>query len=164
MYGNGINNPFMMQNMYGGAMNTNTMMRSIPIMNQTPNMLGIGTPHNGLSSLLGLGRTGGGPGNILGGLKSFNFGNLLTNTSKALGVVKEAIPIVKEVGPMVGNMRQMLKIASIFKDETDSSIKPATNNINNETNIQESKTKESDTTYSTTISTKTNDNEPNFFL
>lgn len=164
MYGNGINNPFMMQNMYSPMMGTNTMMRSIPMMNSAPNMLGIGASRGGLNSLLGLGRTANNAGGIFSGLKSFNFGNLLTNTSKALGVVKEAIPIVKEVGPMVGNMRQMLKIASIFKDETDTSTRKITNNTINETNNQTINTKENDTTSSITTNTRTNDNEPNFFL
>ena len=164
MYGNGINNPFMMQNMYSPIMGTNSMMRSIPMMNSAPNMLGMGAPRGGLSSLLGLGRTANGSGGIFSGLKSFNFGNLLTNTSKALGVVKEAIPIVKEVGPMVGNMRQMLKIASIFKDETDTSAKTTTNNTTSKTGNETTTIKESDTISSTTINTRTNDNEPNFFL
>jgi len=163
MYGNGINDPFMMQNMYSGMMNTNSMMRSIPMMNSAPNMLGMRASHGGLGSLLGLGRTGG-SSNIWGGLKSFNFGNLLTNTSKALGVVKEAIPIVKEVGPMVGNMRQMLKVAALFKDETDSPIKSSTNNISNKTNTEEENPKENDTISSITTNIKTNNNEPNFFL
>lgn len=161
MYGNGINNPFMMQNMYNPVIGANSMMRSIPMMNQAPNMIGMTGARNGLGSLLGLGRTGN-TGGLFSGLKTFNFGNILTNTSKALGVVKEAIPIVKEVGPMVGNMRQMLKIASIFKDETETSTKSTTNNITNEPTIQSTNTKESDTISSTTI--KQNDNEPNFFL
>ena len=164
MYGNGINNPFMMQNMYSPMMGTNSMMRSIPMMNSAPNMLGIGAPRSGLSSLLGFGRTANNAGGIFSGLKSLNFGNLLTNASKALGVVKEAIPIVKEVGPMVGNMRQMLKIASIFKDETDTSVKSNTNNSTNETDIQNTTIKDSDTISSTTINTRINNNEPNFFL
>ena len=164
MYGNGINNPFMMQNMYNPMMGTNNMMRAVPIMNSAQNMMGMQGTRNSLGSLLGLGRGPSSTGGIISGLNSFNFGNLLTNTSKALGVVKEAIPIVKEVGPMVGNMRQMLKIASIFKDETDISTKSTTSNIISESNNQTINTKESDTRTSTTINSKTNDNEPNFFL
>ena len=107
----------------------------------------------------------GSTGNLISGARStLNFGNILNNTSKALGVVKEAIPIVKEVGPMVGNMRQMLKIASIFKDETDTSP-ISTNQKSNTESIKTEEntiTKNSDTTTSTT--TRTNDYEPNFFL
>ena len=36
------------------------------------------------------------------------------------------IPIIKQAGPMISNMRSMVKLASIFKDETD--------NINGKTN------------------------------
>ena len=167
MYGNGINNPFMMSNIpYNSMINGNLMMRSIPTMG-TSMMRNIPTmsiaPRSGISSLLG-GRGIANTGNLFSGLKSFNFGGLLTNASKALGVVKEAIPIVKEVGPMVGNMKQMLKIASIFKDETDTSsnISPKENNRINDKNNIDNNTKENSTITSTI--TKTNDNEPNFFL
>lgn len=53
-------------------------------------------------------------------LKGINWGNLFSNTSRALGVVNQAIPIVKQAGPMFNNMRSMLKVASAFKDVTDS--------------------------------------------
>lgn len=164
MYGNGLNNPFVMQNMYNPMIGTNTMMRSIPMMNSAPNMIGMQASRGGLGSLLGLGRAGGNAGGIFSGVRTLNFGNLLTNASKALGVVKEAIPIVKEVGPMVGNMRQMLKIASIFKDETDTSTRQVTNNTISEVSSQTVNEKESDTISSTTTNIRTNDNEPNFFL
>lgn len=66
-------------------------------------------------------------GNAVGAIKSFNWGGLINNTSKTLGIVNQTIPLVRQVGPMVGNMRSMLKIASAFKDETDTS---STNNQN----------------------------------
>ena len=130
MFGNNINNPFMMNNMYSQSMIGNpqimgNMVRNTPIignsMMRAPRGSGL------LNSLFG-----GTRGVSLGGIpKTFNFSTLLTNTSKALGVVKDAIPIVKEVGPMVGNMKQMLKIASIFKDETDTST-----NINTKISVE----------------------------
>ena len=124
-------------------------MRTTPIMN-TARGSGI------LSSLFG------GRASQLGGIpKTFNFSSLLTNTSKALGVVKDAIPIVKEVGPMFGNMKQMLKIASIFKDETDISTNKGTNTSIGEINNISSK--ENDTKIISTTTNK-NNNEPNFFL
>lgn len=66
-------------------------------------------------------------GNAVGAIKSFNWGGLINNTSKTLGIINQTIPLVRQVGPMVGNMRSMLKIASAFKDETDTS---STNNQN----------------------------------
>ena len=166
MFGNNINNPFMMNNMYTSGMMGNmmrstpmmgNMMRSAPILGNT--MMNAPRGSGLLSSLFGRGASG------LGGIsKSFNFGTLLTNTSKALGVVKDAIPIVKEVGPMVGNMRQMLKIASIFKDETDSSTIRSTKVTNSSTEEQSiTSSKENDTNIISTT-TNQNNNQPNFFL
>ena len=170
MYGNGINNPFMMSNMPAG------MIRSAPMMGgmMNPSIMGnsmmrgaslAGAPRGGLSSLLGLGGRGG----LLSGARSFNLSGLLNNTSKALGVVREAIPIVKEVGPMVGNMKQILKIASVFKDETDTttrsqtSSEKLTNTKENDENITTIKEKDTSIT-STTINNSSFSNEPNFFL
>lgn len=163
MFGNNINGPYMSPNT-----SFSPMMRSTPIMGMSSPMMGLNNsqmlgavPRRGgfLSNLLGLGNRS--QIGAFAGTRSFNFGNLLNNASKALGVVKEAIPIVKEVGPMMGNMRSMLKLASVFKDETDIVTTPQTNN----SRVKEAKIeqKESDTTPSTTI-TLTNNNEPNFFL
>ena len=113
MYGNNFGYPFM-----GGMPN-----QIVPPM--TGNMMGpmIGAPlrsgGGGLRSLLGLGR-------MSTGTSGFNFASLLNGASKTLGVVKDAIPVVKEVGPMMNNMRSMLKIASVFKDETDTTKKEDT--------------------------------------
>lgn len=71
--------------------------------------------------------------NSMRAIKGVNWGSLITNTSKTLNVVNQAIPLVKQVGPMVNNMKSIVKIASIFKDETD--IKSITNTkINNSSN------------------------------
>lgn len=156
MFGNNINSSFMSPNMTYGP---------VPMINTTtPSMIGMygprivgRTPKSGgfLSSLLG----GNQNGNILSKASKINFGNILNNTSKALNVVKEAIPIVKEVGPMMGNMKSILKIASAFKDETEPNTRN-TNTTNNTTINNESDTR----TTSTTTNPKTNENEPNFFL
>lgn len=140
MYGSYINNPFMMSNIpYNQMLNTGLRMSSIP---QTM------TRASGLRSLLGLG----GARNILP-TRSINWSSLLNNTSKTIGVVKEAIPIVKEVKPMFNNMRSMLKVASIFKDETDNTNinQPENENIKN-------------TTTTNNNGMFNNQNEPNFFL
>lgn len=68
-------------------------------------------------------------GGIFGSVKSFNWSGLINNTSKTLGIVNQAIPLVRQVGPMVGNMRSMLRLASVFKDETDNGIKNTSNNL-----------------------------------
>ena len=76
-------------------------------------------------------------GSSLQSLKTINWGNLITNTSKTLNVVNQAIPIVKQVGPMVSNMKSMLRVASLFKDETDP--KPKVKRINNNNFLNASK-------------------------
>lgn len=58
-------------------------------------------------------------GNIVNGIKSFNWNGLINNTSKTLGIINQTIPLVKQVKPMVTNIRSMIKLAYIFKDETD---------------------------------------------
>ena len=107
-------------------------------------------------------RLGGG----LQAIKKINWGGLINNTSKTLNVVNQAIPLVRQVGPMVNNVKSMLKVASVFKDETD--IKPniknnttgaKTNNITNNpatSNIQEKK--EDLSKY------EVQDNSPTFFI
>jgi len=98
----------------------------------------------------------------------FSIGKIVGGLSKTLGVVNQAIPIVKEVGPMFNNMKSMLKIASVFKDETDSSIRSSEvksekkenasishDDIDNHSNIS---------SFDNTNTYKTSTSEPNFFL
>lgn len=112
---------------------------------------------SGIRSLLGLGNAR----NFAGGVsRGINWSSLLNNTSKTLSVVREAIPIVKEVGPMMNNMKSMLKVASVFKDATDVNNEHKTNNnINN--NI-----KSTTDNFNNQSSTENSimQNEPNFFL
>lgn len=75
------------------------------------------------------------------GIKNYNWSGLINNTSKTLGVINQTIPIVKQVKPVINNMRSVIKIASIFKDETDSKAVSNVNNYNKDTiNYDESPT------------------------
>lgn len=58
-------------------------------------------------------------GNSLSAIRSLNWGGFINNASKTLGVINQTIPLVRQTGPMVRNMKSMLKLASVFKDETD---------------------------------------------
>lgn len=133
MYGNYFTGPMFP---YNQMLNT-----TIPLTRAAPLARSVARPGI-LSSLLGR--------NALTPTK-INWSSLLNNTSKTIGVVKEAIPIVKEVGPMMNNMRSMLKIASVFKDETDKTPKEE---IKKESNKTTTSQQTSNQTY----------NEPNFFL
>ena len=84
--------------------------------------------------------------NIFKGIKTFNWTGLINNTSKTLGIINQSIPIVKQVGPVFGNMKSMIKLASAFKDETD--ITPSTYQNNN----------------SQTYDNTTNTESPTFFI
>jgi len=95
----------------------------------------------------------------IGLLKGANWQGLLNNTSRTLGVINQAIPVVKQVGPLYNNMKSMLKIASLFKDETDPIPKKTNNTIisNNKTSIKKDE-KEN------TITNNNYSNSPNFFI
>ena len=141
----------MMPNVSYGPMLNSTMTRGASL-------------GSGIRSLLGLGNAR----NFAGGVsRGINWSSLLNNTSKTLSVVREAIPIVKEVGPMMNNMKSMLKIASVFKDETDTSTRANTYNSTN-TKKEVTQNKEATPTKNDNIDSVTTtsnyQNEPNFFL
>lgn len=153
MFGNNFGYPFMggMPNQMIPPMTRNMIRPAISPLNRGISQGG------GLRSLLGLGRTTS-PGGLAS--RGFSFSNLLNGASKTLGVVRDAIPVVKEIGPMMNNMKSMLKIASVFKDETDTKEKKeeTSSNINN--NDQNNITNKEKTDYSYNQS----NNSPNFFL
>ena len=94
------------------------------------------------------------------GTRNFSWGSLLNNASKTLNVINQAVPLVKQVGPIYNNMRSMLKIASLFKDETEPISK--SNNIkNNEINTNNNKSEEEK---ENTIINNNYSNSPNFFI
>ena len=115
-------------------------------------------------------------GTSLSGLKTINWGGLINNTSKTLGIINQTIPIVRQVGPMVNNMKQMMRVASLFKDETDITNQRNNNTITknnletipppqNRNNTNNSQAKQ---TYTTNITENkintTYDESPTFFI
>lgn len=103
-------------------------------------------------------------GNTFGASRGINLPNILNTASRTLGVVNQAIPVVKQIGPLYNNMKSMLKVASLFKDETDppkknnnisrnNKIQP--NTVTNETNELEKEK---------TITQNSYSNSPNFFI
>ncbi len=115
---------------------------------------------------MGLGR-GGLFRSLRGGTSLFrgiNWGSLFNNASRALGVVNQAIPLVKQAGPMFNNMKSMLKLASIFKDETDDDYRKNKDKttVNNNNIDKEDKTITLDNDSNTQILNY--NNQPNFFI
>lgn len=135
------NQPFFIPNYYQ-AMAAPSMMRGVGTLGRAMTGAGtLGRAMTGANAVANAGRSAGlfsRLGSSLSALRAINWGGLINNTSKTLGVINQAIPLVRQVGPMVNNMRSMLKVASIFKDETDK--QPTTgqsnrqNNLNNNSN------------------------------
>ena len=75
-----------------------------------------------------------------------NWGNILSNTQKGLGIINQAIPLVYQVKPIINNAKTMFKIADALKDDRKIST----------SNQEEKKTKQN-------ISS-TNENKPIFFI
>ena len=98
---------------------------------------------------------------ISNGVRSFNWSGLLTNANKTLNVVNQAIPLVRQAGPMVSNMRNMLKIARVFGNET--SNRANTNNII-KTNNNEKLNKDDDFNNTNIIDNNSESTSLNFFI
>ena len=83
-----------------------------------------------------------GGNSLIGGVKSFNWSNFLTNAQKSLGIVNQAIPLVNQVKPIVNNAKTMFKIANAVRSNnnttksTNETKETTTNNINNNYNNQ----------------------------
>lgn len=115
-------------------------------------------PYNAVGAASALPRTGGLLSKL--GLRNINFGNILTNTSKTLNVINQAIPVVKQVGPMFNNMKSMLKVASLFNDATT----PRNNNNNNNSSNNKVNNETSGERNENTITNNSYSNSPNFFI
>ena len=137
MYPNNFYYPYRM------AMNFPYMSFNRPIINSIPNMV----TRRGLFSRLG---------NSIGAIRGLNWSNIINNTSRTLGVINQAIPIVKQTGPMLHNMRSMLRVASVFRDETSSNKKTTKSNVVNSINKEDEAPKKE--------VTDEDSNLPNFFI
>ena len=115
-------------------------------------------PYNAVGAASALPRTGGLLSKL--GLRNINFGNILTNTSKTLNVINQAIPVVKQVGPMFNNMKSILKVASLFNDATT----PSNNNNNNNSSNNKVNNETSGEKNENTITNNSYSNSPNFFI
>ena len=119
-------------------------------------------PYNAVGAASALPRTGGLLSKL--GLRNINFGNILTNTSKTLNVINQAIPVVKQVGPMFNNMKSMLKVASLFNDATTPSNNNTQSNNTNKSNNNRVNNEISGERNENTITNNSYSNSPNFFI
>lgn len=104
----------------------------------------------------GIGLSSSRSGGLFSSLKSINWGNLLNNANKTLNVVNQTIPLVRQAGPMLNNMKSMIKLASAFKDETDTK--------ENKKNIISNTTEELNNKSLTNYTNNIINNQPNFFI
>ena len=112
-------------------------------------------------------------GSSMQAIKNINWGGLINGASKTLNIVNQAIPLVRQVGPMVNNMKSMIKVASIFKDETDrkainKDLKNIRTNSNNSINNLDKNSNQSDNSNKKDEvyhnETYLDDNSPTFFI
>jgi len=151
MFPNGYNIPvypsFNNPNM-GLGMGTGMGMRTLPRAGGLFYRLGLGNTMRGISSIP----------------RGINWQGLLGGASRTLNVINQAIPVVKQIGPMYNNMKSMLKVASLFKDETDPVPRKINNtNANNNTN-NNSASETINEEKENTITTNSYSNSPNFFI
>ena len=122
---------------------------------QMPSTIGFEALNKGVGNIASTAGKTGLFSKLTGATKSINWGNFLNNTSKTLNVINQAIPVVKQAGPMFNNMRSMLKIASVFKEETRQQ------DIKKDTSTSSNISYNNTTNYS---NNSTNDSTPNFFI
>ena len=94
--------------------------------------------------------------NLFSSIKSLNWGGLLTNTQKTLGIVNQAIPVYHQVRPLYDNVKTA---ARVFKSVSKSNKEESINNVTKEKSVN--------TVNNTKPTTNTNNNSsngPNFFL
>ena len=165
------NQPYFIPGFY--SMNP-SMMRGPMIGGMGRSMAGMGSAINGARGVANIANASRGLGilgklgNSMKSIKAINWGGLINNTSKTLNVVNQAIPLVRQVGPMMNNMKSLLRVASIFKEETD--VKPVRNNtkVSNKPNTKPVNNTNNSINIKKEIKQKeeyiSNDNSPTFFI
>lgn len=91
--------------------------------------------------------------NLVSGMRGMNWGTLLTNTQRTLGLINQAIPVVKQVTPVMKNAKTMFRVMNEFKKVDEPVVVPK----------QQMQTKPNKQT--NTPSTPTSSmNQPTFFI
>ena len=68
---------------------------------------------------------------IRGFLRGINWSNMLTNTSKTLNVINQAIPIVSQFKPIMNNAKTIYTIAGAINSNDHIQEEKINNNTNN---------------------------------
>lgn len=95
-------------------------------------------------------------GSLFGRGSSINWGSILNNTQRVLGIANQAIPMIKQMGPVMKNARTMFQVMNEFKKVDSTSLKPykteTTKTKEDTTNIPNSKDFIQNSNHSTTNS------------
>lgn len=105
--------------------------------------------NSGMQAARGLGKLG-----LFSSIRGINWGNLLNNTQKTLGIINQAIPIAYQVKPIVNNAKTMFRVIGAVSGDSKESV------INNQNNTQNTKSNIIPNDSNTT----TNTNQPMFFI
>lgn len=94
--------------------------------------------------------------NLFNGIKSMNWGGLLTNTQKTLGIVNQAIPVYHQVKPLYNNVKTAVRVfRAVNKDSKNDS---------SENNVTSTKTSNTSPDTNTSANNNNTNTGPNFFL
>lgn len=94
---------------------------------------------------------------LLSGARGINWGSILNNTQRTLGIINQAIPVVKQVSPVMKNARTMFQVMNEFK-KVDT---PTTSSNQTTTRPSTSSIEKKSETSSNIVS---EENQPTFFL
>lgn len=92
---------------------------------------------------------------LLSGARGINWGTILNNTQRTLGIINQAIPVVKQVSPVMKNARTMFQVMNEFKKMDSPSASSSTSEQPN--NIQSAETQQAKVI-------QKEENQPTFFL
>ena len=81
-------------------------------------------------------------------LSKLNLGTILTNASKTLNVINQAIPLYYQAKPVISNLKSLTKITKEFSNKSNNTVSKKqesteNNTISNTSNIKEQKKEES---------------------
>lgn len=116
------NQPYFIPGYYSGMAVPSMAARSMATPSMLRGAMGMGGALRGVGASANAGRSLGlfaRLGNGFSAIRGLNWGGFINNASKTLGVINQTIPLVRQVGPIFNNVKSMMRVASIFKDETD---------------------------------------------
>lgn len=97
---------------------------------------------------------------LLGGAKGINWGSILSNTQKVIGIANQAIPVIRQVSPVMKNAKTMFKVMNEFKKVDAPNGSANTNKANPKTNNFSQRASVAPTTNSNNQQPSTRENIP----